>query len=110
MSKSEVYSWRIDPDLKDVLERAARAENGSVAQLLERIVSEWLEGDAASGDDEEVQRSLQSGDDEEVQRSLHKTANACFGTLRGGDPDLAERAGERARAKIQERHAGSRAG
>jgi hypothetical protein len=44
MSKSEVYSWRLTPELKAELEEAARIEKTSVGRLLERTMLEWLEG------------------------------------------------------------------
>lgn len=97
MSKSEVYSWRLSATLKGALEQAARAEKISVAQLLERIVQEWL------------QEEFSAGEDDEVQRRLHEAARACFGTIRGGDPYLAEQASERVRVKIREKHARKRA-
>lgn len=52
MSKSEVYSWRLTPELKAELEAAARAEKVSISDLLERMVQEWLgihKSDQASG-------------------------------------------------------------
>ena len=97
MSKSEVYSWRLSAALKSALEQAARAEKISVAQLLERIVQEWLE------------KEFSAGEDDEVQRRLHEAARACFGTIQGGDPYLAEQASERVRVQIREKHARKRA-
>jgi hypothetical protein len=43
MTKSEVYSWRLSPELKAELEEAARAEKTSVGCLLERAILEWLD-------------------------------------------------------------------
>jgi hypothetical protein len=40
--KSEVYSWRLAPDLKAELEQRAREEGIGLAALLERISREWL--------------------------------------------------------------------
>ena len=97
MSKSEVYSWRVNPALKSALEQAARAEQISLARLLERIVQEWL------------QKEFSAGEDSEVQRRLHEAARACFGTIQGGDPYLAEQASERVRLKIREKHERKRA-
>ena len=37
--KTEVYSWRLSPDLKDDLEEAARRERVSVSRLLERMTA-----------------------------------------------------------------------
>jgi hypothetical protein len=85
MNKTEVYSWRIDPEMKSVLEHAARVENTGIAQLLDRIVSDWLA------------RGSIFVEDEEVQRRLHKAAVQCFGKIRGGDPHRAEKARQRIR-------------
>lgn len=42
MKKTQVYSWRLDADLKRRLEEAAREEGISIAVLLERISCNWL--------------------------------------------------------------------
>ena len=93
MPKTEVYSWRVDADLKNALEQVARTEKTSLARLLDHIVRNWLQ-----------ESSSLNGDDEQQQR-LHSAAQECFGTLSSGDPDLATRAKERVRRKIRERHA-----
>ncbi len=49
MKKSEVYSWRVGPDLKRALEDAARAERTSVAELLNRMAKAWLEKASGPG-------------------------------------------------------------
>jgi hypothetical protein len=96
MSKSEVYSWRLSPELKAALEAAARAERTSVAELLQRLAEEWLS-------------RLNAGpDDEERQRRLHAAAARCFGKLAGGDPDLARDASRRVRETLEKRHVASR--
>ena len=69
MSKSEVYSWRLSPALKSALEQAARAEQISLARLLERITQEWLE------------KEYPADEDEELQRRLHEAAAKTIGTL-----------------------------
>ena len=93
MSKTGVYSWRVDTDLKSALEHAARTQKTSVARLLDQIVRSWLhESPSLNGEDEQQQR-------------LHSAAQQCFGTLSGGDPDLATLAKARVRRKIRERHA-----
>ncbi len=91
MSKTAVYSWRVDPELKNMLEQTARTERISVARLLDRIVKDWLHRKDPS-------------EDEDVQRRLHKAARKCFGTIRGGDPNLASQAKKRVRLRIQERY------
>jgi hypothetical protein len=64
MTKSEVYSWRVSPDLKMKLEAAARDEKLSVGALLERIAREWLREHRLN--DEEEQRRLR----ERVMRTI----------------------------------------
>ena len=96
MKKTEVYSWRISPDLKSALEDAARHEGMSVARLLDRIVTAWL------------QHTATDGDEEAVQRRLHAAAEKTIGAIHGGDPQRAAQATERIRAKLRRRHASSR--
>ena len=92
MRKSEVYSWRLTRDLKSLLEQAARSESTSVADLLERIVQDWLE-------------RHEPGGDEEAQRRLQRAAAATFGAVRGGDPSRATRARDLVRSRVRRRHA-----
>ena len=96
MKKTEVYSWRISPELKTMLAEAARAEGTSVARLLERIVTAWLEQAAADGDEAAV------------QQRLHAAAEKTIGTIHGGDPHRAEQARDRVRGKLRRRYASSR--
>lgn len=96
MKKTEVYSWRISPELKTALEDAARDEGISLAGLLDRIVKDWLE------------RASANGDEEAVQRRLHAAVEKTLGTLRGGDPHRAEQARDRVREKLRRHHASSR--
>ena len=92
MNKTEVYSWRVDPEMKTGLADAARAESISMARLLDRIIGEWLRREAASGTEEER------------QQRLHAAARKCFGTMERGDPHLATEAKQRVRAKIRKRY------
>ena len=94
--KSEVYSWRLSPDLKEDLEEAARRERVSVARLLERIAREWLKARAAA-----------AGDDEAEQERLRAVAMQFVGTLRSGDPHLSEKVSERMREDLLKAHARS---
>ena len=92
MSKTEVYSWRLDPDLKQRLEQAARVEKTSVGGLLDRIVRDWL--GAHRPDD----------DDEALQRRLHAEAEAVIGTISLGEgPYTRQRIRERVRARLAEK-------
>lgn len=42
IAKSEAYSWRPSPELRDQLRAAARDEKASIDALLDRVVREWL--------------------------------------------------------------------
>jgi hypothetical protein len=94
--KSEVYSWRLSPDLKNDLEEEARRERVSVSRLLERIAREWLKGRPSVEDDEPEQERLRA------------IAMQYVGTLRSGDPDLSEKVSERMRERVLRAHGRSR--
>jgi len=91
--KSEIYSWRLSPDLKSDLEEAARRERVSVAQLLERIAREWLKARAAAAEDDEAE-----------QERLRAIAMQFVGTIRGGDPDRAAEASKRVRELLARKY------
>lgn len=92
MSKTEVYSWRLDPDLKQRLEEAARDEKTSIGGLLERISRDWLG------------RRLPDDDEEAVQRRLHAEAEQWIGSLSLGEgPYTRQRIRERVRARLTEK-------
>lgn len=93
MQKTEVYSWRLSRQLKVELEEAARSEHKSMAELLERIVREWLE---QSRDRDEKE--------EERQRRLQEEAMRFVGILESGRPDRAERTRSEVKARIALRH------
>ena len=82
--------------MKEALEESARAENTSVAGLLDRIVGDWLARGSSSGDD---------SDDKAVQRRLHEAAAPSIGSIRGDDPNRAQEAGRRVRAGLVRKHA-----
>lgn len=92
MKRSEVYSWRLSPEVKAALEHEARRERTSVGRLLEGIAKEWL---AARGAD--------PGGDEEQAR-LHALAAKTFGAIAGHDPDRSTTV----RAAVRRRLAGRR--
>jgi hypothetical protein len=92
--KTEVYSWRVSATRKADLESEARREGTSVAELLERITSDWLQERHASRNGEEAE-----------QAALRRRVMATVGTIRGGDPTLATRAREVVRERIARKHA-----
>ncbi len=92
--KSEVYSWRLTPDLKAQLEQRAREEGIGLAALLERISREWLRAKAA-----------ESSADEREQARIKAAAMRAIGTLKGDDPERSERVRERVRARLAQQRA-----
>ncbi len=95
MAKTEVYSWRVSADLKDKLEDAAREQEISFAELLDRIGKAWLEDYRAAGREDEA----------EEQRRLHEAAAPFIGAIRiGGDGDRAENVRELVRERLRQQH------
>jgi hypothetical protein len=102
MRKSEVYTWRVAPDLKAALEDVAREERTTVRQLLGRMARQWLR-DRAAG----------KGEAETVQRRIRASAGRFVGSLAGGNPRRAEGARRSVRERLARRRApmrGSRRG
>jgi hypothetical protein len=92
MGKTEVYSWRLDSDLKQRLEAEARAENTSVGGLLERMAHDWL-GRPRPGEDEEAR-----------QRRLQAAAESVIGTIALSEgPYTRQRIRERVRARLADK-------
>jgi hypothetical protein len=90
--KSEVYSWRLSPELKADLEHAAREERVSVSRLLERIAREWLKARPSAAEDEAEQDRIRA------------SAMRFVGTLRSGDPDRSAMASQRVREQLTRKH------
>jgi hypothetical protein len=91
--KTAVYSWRLAIDLKTDLEEQARNQGTSLSSLLEQIASEWLQAHR--------DRSLS---DAEQQAAIRQCAVAAIGSVRGGDPSRASRAGELVHEIIRRKH------
>jgi hypothetical protein len=91
--KTEVYSWRLSADKKAELEGEARREGTSLSALLEDITTTWL-----------TERRNGRADDEAEQAAIRKRAAAAIGSIRGGDPTRASRAGELVREIILRKH------
>src|SRR5271157_2950776 len=91
--KTEVYSWRVSAARKADLESEARREGTSVAELLEKITSDWLQERRASRNGEESE-----------QAALRRRVMATVGTIRGGDPTRSQRSRELVREIIRQKH------
>jgi len=90
--KSEVYSWRVSPELKTGQGREARRRKISVSAALDLAAREWLMSNGAANE----------GDDE--QRCLHQAASRCLGALNGGDTYRSENARKAIRQRLRQRH------
>lgn len=98
MEKTEVYSWRLDPELKSALEEAARAEGTSLSRLLDRITANWL------------RRELEPHAKDEALRRARQRALGYVGSVRGKDPGRAHAAAQRVKTILQQKHARRRPG
>jgi hypothetical protein len=91
--RTEVYSWRLSPDLKTRLEREARRLNTSLSAVLELASRDWLDKSAA----------VDESNDE--QQRLRETVSKCLGTIGSGDPLRSEKARLSIRERLARRHA-----
>ena len=99
MTKSEVYSWRVSPQMKRALEEAARREKQSVSALLDRIVAEAFRNGLRGRDESEAG----------VQERLHAAGRASIGKLKSGQRDRSERVRDLVERKLRQRHGSARA-
>jgi len=90
--KTEVYSWRVSPEIKTSLEREAQRRKVSLAAVLDLAAEEWL------------QKSAAGKNDDEEQHRLRQAALKCVGSLAGGDPKRAENAGTAVRQRLRRRY------
>jgi hypothetical protein len=91
MPKTEVYSWRLAPEKKRALERRARAQGQSVAQLLDRLTEDLL----ANHPPEE---------DEAEQRRLHAAAAKFVGAVSLGNPRGSETVEQELHKQLKRRY------
>ncbi len=93
MRKSEIYSWRVLPEIKTALEWEARRQRTTLAGLLDRMADEWLA----------ARRASSIGDDLE-QAALHAAAAPTLGSIAGGNPRRAENARIAVRKRLLKAH------
>jgi hypothetical protein len=96
MEKTEVYSWRLDPELKSALESVARTEGTSLARLLDRIAGEWLGREV-------TRESL------DAQQRIRARAMRLVGSIRGNDPGRSRNAAQLVKRSLARTHARRRA-
>lgn len=92
--KTDVYTWRVEAEVRRALEDEARRAGTSVAEVLARITAAWLA----------EQRAARQGDDSEQER-LHTAARRAAGLIAGGDPARSQRVRETVRRRLAERRA-----
>lgn len=93
--KTEVYSWRVTPELKRALEEQARRRGSSVAGLLEEIAQGWL--------------SLHENSDTSAEQTRrHRAARRWFGAIELPDPGTSENVRRVVRERLQKGYGRSR--
>ena len=94
MRKSEVYSWRVAPEIKRCLELEARRRKLTLAQMLDQIAQDWLAEHAAND---------QSSD------RVRAAARRWVGSISGGGSRRSQRVRELVRKRLKEKHGRERA-
>lgn len=95
--KTEVYSWRVSPELKQQLEEAARRESKSLSALLDDAARQWL-----------AQHSPSPEEDAAEQARIHREAAKYIGSIRSGRRDGSTRVRELVRESLRKKLARSR--
>jgi len=90
--KTEVYSWRVSPDIKTGLEREARRRKMSVSAALDLAAREWL-----------LKMSM-ANEDDEGQYRLKKAASRWLGALASGDAQRSEKVSQTVRQRLRQRY------
>ena len=87
--KTEIYSWRVSPELKSGLEREARRRKLSLSAVLDLAANEWLN------------KSDSGSESAEEQRRLHASAARVIGSLAGSDPTRSQTARHSIRERLR---------
>jgi hypothetical protein len=87
--KTEVYSWRVSPDIKTGLEREARRRKMSVSAALDLAAREWL------------LKTSMANEDDEGQYRLKKAASRWLGALASGDAQRSEKVSQTVRQRLR---------
>ena len=81
--KTEVYSWRLEPEKKADLETELRRDGTSLAGLLDDLTTDWLHN-----------RRNGHVEDEAEQAAIRRRAAPAIGSCAGADPTISERSRE----------------
>jgi hypothetical protein len=87
--KTEVYSWRVSPDIKTGLEREARRRKISLSAALDLAAREWL-----------LKTSI-ANEDDEGQYRLKRAASRWLGALASGDAQRSEKVSQTVRQRLR---------
>lgn len=89
--KTEVYSWRLTPAKKQLLENEARRASLTLSNLIELATQAWIDARRSPTDDAEQER-------------LRSAALKRIGTLRGGDRGRSSNVRDVVRARLRRHH------
>jgi hypothetical protein len=87
--KSEVYSWRLEPEKKADLENELRHEGTTLSKLLDDMTDNWLH----------YRRNGRAGDDAQLA-ALRRRVMATVGTIHSARPHLASKSREIVRERV----------
>lgn len=96
--KTEVYTWRLSPEVKTQLEGEARRRKITISKLLDEFVRKGLSS-----------RSIAKIDDEEEQARLHAIAAKFSGIIAGNNPRRSQQVRELVRARLLKKYGRTRA-
>jgi hypothetical protein len=91
--KTEIYTWRVSPEVKSALETEARREKVTVAALLDQLTRQWLQD-----------RRAKFADEAAGQAKLHAQAGKSMGKIAGDNPFRAESARILIRERLASKH------
>ena len=91
MQKTALFNWQIAIELKQALETIAKEEQLSLAQLLERIVRDWL-------------KRYKEAESDAAQQKMRDAAAQAFGTFNSHQPDLSTTASQRIRQSLKQHY------
>ncbi|PZR73388.1 MAG: hypothetical protein DLM52_11190 [Chthoniobacterales bacterium] len=94
MAKSEVYSWRVSPQMKRALEEAARRQKQTISALLEKIVAQSFRNGVEGWKEDEAA----------LQERLHAAGLAAIGKIKSGRTHRSKRVRQDLRRKLQGKH------
>ncbi len=88
--KTEVYSWRVDAEVKSDLKREARLRKVSMSALLDTVVRDWLKRNNEASDAQ--------------QRRIRKAVEKYAGVLSDVNLPRSDRVREAVRERLRQRY------